>query len=91
MIAVFGAPVLAGAYRGKDIAQRATLTHAAALVPIAAGRFRRDADRALCKPSVDICDRYGWDDGTAIDCPRCLEIVGRLGSIVRLGAASEVS
>lgn len=89
-IPIFGASVLAGAYRGKDISQRAMLTHAAALVPIRASRFKREGDRAFCKPSVDIGDRYGWDGGVAINCPACLEIVGRLGDKVRLGDVAEI-
>lgn len=89
-IPIFGAPVLAGAYRGRDIGQRVTLTHAAALVPIHAGRFKRDSDRAFCKPSIDISDRYGWESGIAIDCPKCLEIVGRLDSAVKLGEKTEI-
>jgi hypothetical protein len=73
-----GAGVLAGAYKGKDIAERVTLIHAASTVPVKKGRFSRQANQAFCRSSIDIVDPYGYAPPSTINCPACLEIVARL-------------
>ena len=78
---IYAAPVLAGAYRGKDISNRTLLWHAVSDQPIAPpsafGRLRRDIDQALCNRAVDLADDSTWKGGDAITCPKCIEIVKR--------------
>lgn len=84
-----GAGVLAGAYKGKDISERATLTHAVADGPISVGRLKRDAGEAFCTSSLNeydgnLVDSGAWEAASNIDCPKCLEHVGRV--MAKLGA-----
>lgn len=78
---IYAAPVLAGAYKGKDISDRTLLWHAVSDQPIAPpsafGRLRRGIDQALCNRSVDLADDSTWQGGAEITCSRCLEIVKR--------------
>ena len=74
MTKVFGAGVLAGAYKGKGL-DRTLLTHAVSDEPVREGRLKREAGEAFCKRSLDLVDAMAWEPASAITCPQCLEIV----------------
>jgi hypothetical protein len=74
---IAGAGVLAAAYRGKDISERALLVHAVSDEPVARGRLRRDAREAFCDRKLDLVDEGGWQTEAEITCPKCLAILAR--------------
>jgi hypothetical protein len=75
---IFAAGVLAGAYRGRDISLRATLSHAVADRSFKIGRLARTEGEAFCDRSLDLVDLAVWEEGTAVTCPRCQNIMTRL-------------
>lgn len=62
--------VLAGAYKGKDISERALLNHAS----------QDDSATAVCKTvrQYSLCDMVEDD---AVTCPTCLERIARRGLV----------
>jgi hypothetical protein len=72
---IYADGVLAGAYRGKDIAGRTLLMHAVSDRRIQIGRLKREPGEAFCDRNLQVAGCY--EAGDKIDCPRCLEIVRR--------------
>jgi hypothetical protein len=73
------AGILSGAYKGKDISQRALLSHAVSTVDVSVGRLVRKAGEAFCNRKLDTADYYSWQDAAQVDCPKCRDILARLG------------
>ncbi len=75
---IAGAGVLAAAYKGKDISERALLVHAVCDEAFVDGRLHREAGEAFCNRKLDLVDAGGWQPTAEITCPRCAEILARL-------------
>lgn len=74
MTKVFGAGVLAGAYKGGG-EYRTLLTHAVSDERVVEGRLKRERGEAFCNRKLDLVDPFGWEPADTINCPKCLEIV----------------
>lgn len=74
---IAGAGVLAAAYRGKDLSQRALLVHAVSDKAVVLGRLRREAGEAFCNRKLDLVDEGGWQPAADVTCPKCAAILSR--------------
>lgn len=75
-IKLFACGVLAASYRGRDLSQRALLSHAVSDAPLSVGRLKREAGEALCNRDLGMCGESAPIE--RVDCPKCLEIIARL-------------
>jgi hypothetical protein len=80
MTKVFGAGVLAGAYKGGGL-ERTLLVHAVSDEPVSEGRLKRNAGEAFCNRKLDLVDPFGWGPADTINCPKCLEIVQKKAKV----------
>lgn len=71
---------LGGNYRGKNADLKSILHHAVSDEPITIGRMKREPGEAFCSKVLYNEDSYSWENGTKIDCPKCVEIVNRLAA-----------
>jgi hypothetical protein len=78
IIQIFSSGALPGALRASDTNAGGPLHHAVADRPFAVGRLRRAVGEALCNKTLELVDPLGWKQASAIDCPRCGDITGRL-------------
>ena len=76
MTKVFGAGVLAGAYKAG--VEGTLLIHAVSDERVAEGRLKREPGEAFCKRTLDLVDSMAWEASDAVTCPKCIEIVKRI-------------
>lgn len=89
-IKLFAAGVLAGAYKGADISDRALLKHAVADAAVTVGRLKREAGEALCNRKVNTVDSYVWEPVSEVTCPKCREIAARLAPAPSVRSMSQL-
>ena len=79
---VFGGYLLGGAYKGKNEKKMAEvmLCHAVSDSEVNEGRLHRSYGEAFCNRNLNIADEGSWVGGDEIDCPRCLDILKRIGT-----------
>ena len=77
---IFAAPVLAGAYRGRALDDRALLLHAVCDEAFELGRLKRGRGEAFCAKAIDTADSGTWEPSQAITCTRCIAVVRRLAA-----------
>lgn len=53
--------------------------HAVLNQPLSTGRLSRKTGDALCKPRNKFWGLYQGNGAAEINCPRCLDLMGRLG------------
>lgn len=78
MIRIFSAGALAGAYPGGGVSACPLLHHAVADHAFAIGRLKRTVREAFCDKTLAVVGQLGWKEASAIDCPRCSDLAGRL-------------
>jgi phage FluMu protein Com len=78
MIRIFSAGSLAGTNPGGDVSACPLLHHAVADRAFAIGRLKRTIREAFCDKTLALVGQLGWREASAIDCPRCTDLAGRL-------------
>ena len=90
---IYAAPVLGGAYKGGRADLSRMLKHAVSDVPIHVGRLKREPGEAFCDKKLNdadgnLADSGTWTNSKDVTCPKCLEILARIG-VLRVGSTPQ--